>query len=75
MKARRLLIILLLLTLLRITSFAEVITWKVLEGFDSGKYYSVRVNGVKTPVFDIAVASWASFDFRGKVTVDVTTIY
>ena len=75
MNKRRLFVLVLLLILFKISSEGEVISWKVPEGFDSGKYYSVKVNGIKIPVLDISVASWASFDFTGKATVEVTTAF
>ncbi len=54
---------------------AQVTTWQGPEGFASDKYYTVKVNGVKVPVYDTPIASYAVFDFTGKVTVEVNTMY
>jgi hypothetical protein len=54
---------------------SQVTTWKAPEGFASAKFYTVKVNGVSVPVYDTPIASYAVFDFTGKVTVEVTTMY
>jgi len=54
---------------------AQVTTWQGPEGFASNKYYSVKVNGVKVPVYDTPIASYAVFDFTGQVTLEVNTMY
>ncbi|NJK87161.1 MAG: hypothetical protein HC906_15465 [Bacteroidales bacterium] len=54
---------------------AQVTTWQGPEGFASDKYYTVTVNGVKIPVYDTPIASYAIFDFSGAVTVEVNTMY
>lgn len=54
---------------------AQVTTWQGPEGFASEKYYTVKVNGVKVPVYDTPIASYALFDFTGNVTVEVNTMY
>jgi hypothetical protein len=69
------LLIIILYILLPSSLFAEVITWKGPAGFVSGRYYQVRVNGLPVPVYDTPVASYAIFDFSGKVTVEVSTMY
>lgn len=67
--------ILLLLLFLSVSLNAQVTTWQAPEGFASDKYYTVKVNGVKVPVYDTPIASYAVFDFTGKVTVEVNTMY
>jgi len=54
---------------------AQVTTWQGPEGFASDKYYTVKVNGINVPVYDTPIASYAVFDFTGKVTVEVNTMY
>lgn len=54
---------------------SQVTTWLPPDGFSSEKYYSVKVNGESVPVYDTPAASWAAFDFTGKVTVDITTMF
>jgi hypothetical protein len=66
-----------LLFLLVISSFghAQVVTWQGPEGFASDKFYAVKVNGTPVPVYDTPIASYAVFDFTGKVTVEITTMF
>jgi hypothetical protein len=54
---------------------AQVVTWQGPEGFASARYYQVKVNGTPVPVYDTPIASYAVFDFTGKVTVEVTTMF
>ena len=54
---------------------SQVTTWLPPDGFSSEKYYSVKVNGESVPVYDTPAASWAAFDFTGKVTVEITTMF
>jgi hypothetical protein len=54
---------------------AQVVTWQGPEGFASTRYYQVKVNGTPVPVYDTPIASYAVFDFTGKVTVEVTTMF
>lgn len=56
-------------------AFSQVTTWKSPEGFASDKYYQVKVNGTPVPVYDTPIASYAVFDFTGKVTVEINTMY
>jgi hypothetical protein len=56
-------------------AFAQVITWQGPEGFASAKFYRVKVNGIAVPVYDTPIASYAVFDFTGKVKVEVNTMY
>jgi len=65
----------LLLFLSSASVFAQVITWQGPEGFASEKYYKVKVNGVNVPVYDTPIASYAVFDFKGIVNVEVTTMF
>ena len=58
-----------------LTLSGQVTTWQSPEGFASDKYYQVKVNGVSVPVYDTPIASYAIFDFTGKVTVEVNTMY
>ena len=44
---------------------AQLTTWQAPVSFPSEKYYSVKVNGVKVPVFDTPIASYVIFDFTG----------
>jgi len=55
--------------------FSQVTTWQGPEGFASGKYYQVKVNGTAVPVYDTPIASYAVFDFQGEVNVEVNTMY
>lgn len=65
-----------IILLISLTSvFAQVTTWQTPEGFASEKFYSVKVNGIPVPVFDTPVASYAVFDMKGEVTVEVNTMY
>jgi hypothetical protein len=54
---------------------AQVVSWQGPEGFASARYYQVKVNGTPVPVYDTPIASYAVFDFTGKVTVEVTTMF
>jgi len=63
------------LLLLSIGTYAQVTTWKAPEGFASDKYYQVKVNGISVPVFDTPIASYAVFDFKGEVNIEVNTMY
>lgn len=56
-------------------AFSQVTTWQAPEGFASEKYYQVKVNGMAVPVFDTPIASYAVFDFKGEVKVEVNTMY
>lgn len=67
--------ILFLLSVLTTHLFSQVITWQPPVGFASEQYYRVKVNGVAVPVFDTPIASYAVFDFMGKVSVEVNTMY
>ncbi len=60
---------------LSINLFSEVITWQGPVGFSSTKYYEVKVNGISVPVYDTPIASYAIFDFTGKVDVEVSTMF
>lgn len=51
---------------------SKVITWQPPDGFASEKFYQVKVNGIVVPVYDTPIASYALFDFVGKVKVEVT---
>ena len=62
-------------SLLNCYAFAQVTTWKAPEGFASEKYYQVKVNGIPVPVFDTPIASYAVFDFKGEVNIEVNTMY
>lgn len=55
--------------------FSQVTAWQGPEGFASGKYYQVKVNGTAVPVYDTPIASYAVFDFQGEVNVEVNTMY
>jgi len=54
---------------------AQVTTWTGPDGFDSDKYYQVKVNGISVPVYDTPIASYAVFDFKGPVKVEVNTMF
>lgn len=68
-------IIFLLFLFLSLGLYSQVTTWKAPEGFASTKYYQVKVNGTEVPVFDTPIASYAIFDFKGEVNVEVSTMY
>jgi hypothetical protein len=68
-------IIFLLFMLVPCITFSQIVTWQGPEGFASEKYYQVKVNGQTIPVYDTPIASYAAFDFTGKVTVEITTIF
>ena len=70
---RKLIFVLFLLNAINVAG--QVTTWQAPEGFASDKYYSVKVNGVQVPVFDTPIASYAVFDFKGEVNVEVNTMY
>lgn len=55
--------------------FSQVVTWQGPEGFASDKYYRVTVNGIPVPVYDTPIASYALFDFTGKVEVEVNSMF
>ena len=57
------------LILFAVHAFSQVTTWQAPEGFASGKYYQVKVNGTAVPVYDTPIASYAVFDFQGEVNV------
>lgn len=57
------------------SAFAQVTTWQPPEGFSSQKYYQVKVNGVEIPVYDTPIASYALFDFKGEVNIEVNTMF
>jgi hypothetical protein len=61
--------------ILSLRLFGQVTTWQGPEGFDSDRYYTVKVNGQPVPVYDTPIASYAVFDFSGKVNVEVTTMF
>jgi hypothetical protein len=61
--------------LLSLSLFGQVTTWQGPEGFASDQYYMVKVNGQPVPVYDTPIASYAVFDFSGKVNVEVTTMF
>jgi hypothetical protein len=54
---------------------SQVTTWQAPKGFASDAYYQVKVNGIQVPVFDTPIASYAVFDFKGEVNVEVNTMY
>lgn len=62
------------LLLLVCSANGQVVTWQGPEGFSSARYYQVRVNGTEVPVYDTPIASYAIFDFSGKVKVEVKTM-
>lgn len=64
-----------ILLLFASNALAQVITWQGPEGFASDKFYQVKVNGIAVPVYDTPIASYAVFDFTGKVKVEVNTMY
>jgi hypothetical protein len=66
---------LLLLTLIFSSASSQVITWSGPSEYMSDKYYRVKVNGIPIPVYDTPIASYAVFDFTGKVKVEVTTMF
>ncbi len=68
-------LILSILSLICLNSYSQVTTWLGPEGFASEKYYQVKVNGVKVPVYDTPIASYAVFDFKGEVKVEVNTMF
>jgi len=61
--------------LLSLRLFGQMTTWQGPEGFASERYYMVTVNGQPVPVSDTPIASYAVFDFSGKVNVEVTTMF
>ncbi|HEY3371507.1 MAG TPA: hypothetical protein VGK10_11695, partial [Prolixibacteraceae bacterium] len=61
--------------LFAIQAMAQVTTWQTPKGFASDAYYQVKVNGVQVPVFDTPIASYAVFDFKGEVNIEVNTMY
>ncbi len=60
---------------LSICSFGQVTTWKTPEGFASEKFYQVKVNGTRIPVFDTPIASYAIFDFSAEAEVEINTMF
>ena len=54
---------------------SQVTTWQAPQGFASEAYYQVKVNGIQVPVFDTPIASYAVFNFKGEVNVEVNTMY
>ena len=54
---------------------AQPVTWQGPEGFVSARYYKVKVNGSSISVYDTPAASYAVFDFTGKVCVEVSTSF
>ena len=68
-------LILLALLFINFNLFCQVTTWQAPKGFASEKYYQVKVNGISVPVYDTPIASYAIFDFVGKVTVEVNTMF
>ena len=68
-------IISILLLMFAVNALAQVTTWQAPDGFASDKYYQVKVNGISVPVFDTPIASYAVFDFKGEVNVEVNTMY
>jgi hypothetical protein len=69
----------LILNLILLTGYgrdtAQVVTWQGPEGFTSDRHYRVKVNGKPVSVYDTPIASYAVFDFSGKIDVEVTTMY
>lgn len=65
----------LLLSFLSLNVFSQITTWQPPEGFASGYYYQVKVNGTPVPVFDTPIASYAIFDMLGDAKVEVSTMY
>jgi hypothetical protein len=68
-------ILLIVSLFLSCVSYAQVTTWQAPEGFASDKYYQVKVNGIPVPVYDTPIASYAVFDFKGEVNIEVNTMY
>lgn len=60
---------------LSIGTYAQITTWSAPEGFASDKYYHVKVNGIQVPVYDTPIASYAVFDMKGEVSIEVNTMY
>jgi hypothetical protein len=56
-------------------SHGQVTTWQSPYGFASDKYYQVKVNGMRVPVYDTPIASYAVFDLSGEANVEVSTMF
>ncbi len=75
MRKNKLLVFFFLLYLTFSATSGQVITWQGPPGFASAKYYTIKVNGQTVPVYDTPAASWAAFDFTGKVTIEINTMF